>query len=382
MKMQFWPCGGGEPLYLNQTDWCENLGSGGFASAQGNPKDPSRVLKKLHLKVAYIDALPTMTILAIHSATMQTRLRDILLNDPPPLVRRVCSSLLSTLTTHVGYHEDSIYLLQNKAHGLALRSLVNNEEPPAWPSRIRIAKNLASAMAALRRCGVVHLDCSPDNVFVGPQPSYNVTLIDLDGCGVLAGGLGVSQDKWKIAPMTLGRSDEIYPVWFPIDPSWQRPLSGNFKFAERWVLISEIWRILSWGGTAMFWLDEQFNELFEAFDVVRQNFSSRIRENNSCEFLKENERAALLNECINEARSAYYTLWSSTPKPAFTPEMLSVDKMSPFDIKFLMNFAQLTQLAFFYPKSPLFDQLGSEPLGEMPNAKWAQDQLINLLAAQ
>src|SRR5262245_60882873 len=100
-------------------------------------------------------------------------------------------------------------------------------------------------MVALGRCGVVHLDCSPDNVFVDTDDRFHVTLIDLDGCGVLAGLVnGHRPDDWAIAPMTLGRPDETRPLWFPSDPEWQAPLSGSFRFAERWCVVNEVWRIL------------------------------------------------------------------------------------------------------------------------------------------
>src|SRR4051794_40637072 len=233
--MRMWPVlGTGTEIALDLAQWNEGLGGGGFAEALSSIAHSDHVLKRMHEEVVFQNAIGKMNQLSGHAKVMGTRLDGILANSSKPWVEYVCRSLRDTLTTHIGYSDQDrhIYLYQRRAGGSSLRQLLASDPPP-WRYRVQMAKNFAAAMVALGRCRVVHLDSSPDNVFVETADRCKVTLIDLDGCGVLASNEdGNRQDIWAIAPMTLGRPDETRPIWFPCDPEWQTPLAGSFKFAE------------------------------------------------------------------------------------------------------------------------------------------------------
>lgn len=365
---------GPNPIAIDLTEWETSLGDGGFAEARGSASDPAHVLKRMNESVLRTDAIGKMKQLTAHAKVVGKRLDDILANAPKPFVKRVCQSLRDTLSTHIGWDNDHIYLYQRKATGASLRQWLS-QEPPAWNDRVMIAKNLASAMVALRRCAVVHLDCSPDNVFVERDRWMNVTLIDLDGCGVLPPGSDddAPEDTWALAPMTLGRPDELRPIWFPCDPEWQTPMSGNFKYAERWCVINEVWRILSWGGTSLFWLDGSFTDLFGAYDELREMYRGRT----AGASLSHQEKRDLLVECQRETRRKIQGLLARARRAPISIEEFELGSTIPApDQQFLAEFAKLTLLAFLDPRDQHFKNDTFK--GSMPTAHWIQDQLINL----
>jgi hypothetical protein len=373
--------GTGSEMAIDLAQWGEGLGGGGFADALSSAANPDHVLKRMHEEVPFERAIGKMLQLSAHAKVMGTRLDGILAGSPKPWVSRVCRSLRDTLTTHIGYsdRDSRVYLYQRKAAGSSLRQLLASDVP-RWRDRVQIAKNFAAAMVALGRCRVVHLDCSPDNVFVETEDRFRVTLIDLDGCGVLANYKdGNRRDAWEIAPMTLGRPDETRPIWFPHDPQWQAPLAGGFKFAERWCVINEVWRILSWGGTALFWLDETYNDLFLGCEKVADMFrerSSYLAGKGAA--LDIDAKKGLLTSCQHDVGKYLEGLWRSALKVGIDPKDIGQGAVPMLDQEFLVKFARLTLEAFFNPKSSFFIQCDPELRGAMPEAKWIQDRLIHL----
>jgi hypothetical protein len=85
----------------------------------------------------------------------------------------MCETLRDTVTTHVGYDQQSqrIFLYQKLARGQSMEEAFLEDEP-LWSERVTIAKNFVSAMVALRRCSVIHLDCRPINVFVDREDAF------------------------------------------------------------------------------------------------------------------------------------------------------------------------------------------------------------------
>jgi hypothetical protein len=380
--MQMWPVlGTGSNITVDLVQWGAGLGGGGFAEAFSSAANPDHVLKRMHEEVAQTNAIGKMKQLSAHARAMGTRLDGILATPPSPWVGRVCRSLRDTLTTHIGYsNEDKrVYLYQRRAIGASVRDLLARDVP-RWRDRVQMAKNFAAAMVALGRCNVVHLDCSPDNVFVEPGDRFNVTLIDLDGCGVLADNeAGNRRDAWAIAPMTLGRPDETRPIWFPHNPEWQTPLAGSFKFAERWCVINEVWRILSWGSTALFWLDETYNDLFLGYQNVADMFRERSSHlSGKGAVLDGNAKKGLLTSCQHEVGQQVEGLWTRALNVGIDPEYVGQGPLPALDQEFLVEFARLTLLAFLSPRNTRFVQDDRELRGEMPNAKWIQDRLIHL----
>jgi hypothetical protein len=257
--------------------------------------------------------------------------------------------------------------------------------PKAW----RCAPPLTSAVCAALLYGAEDSssymkyplqDCSPDNVFIQARERFRVTLIDLDGCGVLArNDLGGRRDTWDIAPMTLGRIDETRPIWFPLNPEWQMPLSGYFKFAERWCVINEVWRVLSWGGTALFWLDDSFNDLFVGYEKVADMFRERSAHHTlPGATLDANTKRELLASCQRDVGSQLQRLWRRALNVGIDPESVGLGPDPGPDQEFLVEFARLTLLAFQDPRHSLFVKNDPKLRGEMPDAEWIQDKLIVL----
>src|ERR1700730_800545 len=175
-QVRMWPVlGTGSEIAIDLAQWNESLGGGGFAEALSGTMDPEHVLKRMNDEVARENAIIKMRRLSAHAKVMGTRLDNILAAPPTQWVGQVCRSLRDTLTTHIAYSDNDkhIYLYQRKAAGSPLRALLAGEAP-RWRDRVQIAKNFAAAMVALGRCRVVHLDCSPDNVFVQAQDHFKV----------------------------------------------------------------------------------------------------------------------------------------------------------------------------------------------------------------
>lgn len=379
-RLQLAPIGGQacSILEIDLDDWSESIGEGGFGVAYANGKDPNGVLKCMDGVIKRIDAQPTMLRLSRHAKVMTERLSQIISDTgTPPFARSACQTLLTTITTHVGYEASRgcIYLYQRRAPGQSLETLLRGEAP-SWADRVRIAKNFSSVMVALRRCNVVHLDQRPVNVFVDTNsPAWQVTLIDLDGCGVLHDQLsGARRDDWQTKPATMGRAEDMAkPLWYPFDPTWQGPLTGNFKFAERWSVINETWKILSWGMTALGWLGSEFDDLLDGAQRVQEMFRvgvGHLPPAGHLEYLTACQRAiaADLKQVINAAASRTRSIrWLD----------YNINSGSPGDEGFFTELALITLWAFVNAKDMRLPEAVYPPHArEIPSAQWIQSALL------
>ncbi len=73
--------------------------------------------------------------------------------------------------------DGACYLVLEFVRGLTLRQLIN-QGPLSVPRAIRIARQLAAALAAVHARGIVHRDIAPRNVMVVPGSEDQVKLID------------------------------------------------------------------------------------------------------------------------------------------------------------------------------------------------------------
>jgi hypothetical protein len=366
-------------LEIDLDDWSESIGEGGFGVAFVNRNDPGAILKCMDGVIASVDAQPTMLKLSRHAKVMTERLSQIISDTGTPgFARSACQTLLTTITTHVGYEpsQGRIYLYQRRAPGCSLASLLSRD-PPDWRDRLRIAKNFSSVMVALRRCNVVHLDQRPVNVFVSSDsPAWQVTLIDLDGCGVLHDQrAGESLDEWQTPPATMGRAEDMAkPLWFPFDPTWQGPLSGNFKFAERWCVINEMWKILSWGMPALGWIEAEHDDLLDGAQRVQEMFKAGVNHlpaDRHAEHLVTCQRA-IARELSGVTQAA--TIHTRSLKWA----EYNVGSGSPEDDTFFRNLGLATLWAFVNAKDKRLPEAIHPPHArEIPSAQWIQNALLH-----
>lgn len=68
----------------------------------------------------------------------------------------------------IGEHEGSAYLVMEHVDGPTLRDRIDRERLPLAEA-LRIARELASAIAAAHREGIIHLDLTPSNVLLAPD---------------------------------------------------------------------------------------------------------------------------------------------------------------------------------------------------------------------
>ena len=364
-------------LSIDLEQWQEDASrSGAFGTTWVSPDHSGHILKRLHDKVPRVESLRRKRECAAHARSIIIRLTEIVGSSPTRFVTAMCERLRNSVTTHVGYDPgmESIFLYQRLAPGCSLEEVFLEEEPE-WSERVRIAQAFASAMVTLRRCNVIHLDCRPVNVFVDrTEFTPKITLIDLDGCGVLADNAADAwQDSWSIRPETFGIPD-LRPIWFPFDASWQMPRAGNFKFAERWQVLGEVWRILSWSRiTTLGWLSASHVELFDGFDRVRSLFdgdkgidtmAGRQAQWDACKEVVQSELAVRVNDAISETVEID---WEDYGLSDGTIECNT----------FLDSLAGASIIGMLYPKWGMGWKLLGDLL-ELPRAKWIQDQLISL----
>jgi len=231
-------------------------------------------------------------------------------------------------------------------------------------------------MVALRRCNVVHLDQRPVNVFVVPgSPNGQVTLIDLDGCGVLhSQAVGEYRDEWQTPPATMGRAEDMAkPLWYPFDPTWQGPLSGNFKFAERWCVINETWKILSWGMTALGWIEPNHDELLEGAAKVQEMFKAGV------DHLPPDRRAGYLATCqlaiARELNAVTQAVANHTRSLKWAE--YNVGNGSPEDEEFFRQLGLATVLSYVNAKDMRLPKAKYSPYArEIPSAQWLQTEFL------
>ncbi len=383
-KLVLAPIGYRQPsLEIDREKWSQQIGDGGFGVTFGCVDDPHHILKCMDEEVSMVDAQPAMLRLSRHSKVMTERLSNIVSDTGTnPFARSICQTLLSTLTTHVGYstNDKRIYLFQCKAPGQSLEATLKGD-PPSWDQRVRIAKSFASVMFALRRCNVVHLDCRPMNVFVDTSsPEPRVTLIDLDGCGVLfdreSENVRDVRDAWQTPPMTMGRAEDMYrPIWFPWDPTWQTPIAGNFKFAERWCVISEVWKILSWGTPALGWLEPQHDALLEASGKVQEMYKANASylPNRQQDYLTECQRAI-----ANELKDTFSAALEHTKSIQWVEYGLGSGAQE--DEELFSELGVATLMSFRNPRDKRLPTAVLPPHSpEIPSAQWIQKALYAAL---
>ncbi len=372
-------------IEIDLDKWTEHLGDGGFAIALGCPEEPLHVLKCMDNEVSMFDAHSAMHRISNHARVMTNRLSDIVSDTGTiSFARSICLTLLSTITTHVGYCSATkrIYLFQAKAPGQSLESALKGDVPE-WNQRLRIAINFAKVMFALRRCNVVHLDCRPVNVFVDmSSDEFRVTLIDMDGCGVLIDRRSPTEftDEWQTPPLTMGRTDDMCrPIWFPWDPTWQTPLAGQFKFAERWCVINEVWKILSWGTPALGWLEPQHDAMNEAHSNAQAMFKAGVAH------LPPDRWQDHLYDCHKAISNGHKDIIKSAIEhtKSIKWEEYGFGSGSNNCEDFFAEFGMATLLSFNNPRDMRLPKNAvaanqPPPRPEIPSAKWIQDRLLNL----
>lgn len=241
------------------------IGYGGFGSIIPIPSETGFVVKRVEFNppqplgaapgfVAHIKTT-RQRLLSIHEEERtRERPRIFILHSIEEIVDQAlsthwCFDLDKSLITAVWYR-------QRVAPGQSLLDRFHQLPPPHPDVRRRIALSVVARMRTLRRADLVHLDCVADNIFV--DDTGRVTLIDLDGCGIVRRHRGATPaDQWDHRPLTLGHLTVVRPPpWYPQVGIEAGPKTGNFLFAERWVLLDTLIRILSWNRLSVLsWLD-------------------------------------------------------------------------------------------------------------------------------
>lgn len=289
MAVRFFPINDGSEFEIDLRGWSATGDGGGFGQTLASADDPRHVIKRLHATVPAAQSFRWRKARSEHSRAMAARLTEIAADTTSYYVRDHCLKLKASLSTHVAWNEEDehVLLYQARAAGRPLGDMLLSVDPPNWPERLKMAKGFVGAMGAVGRTKVVHLDCDASNTFVdwdGVDP--HVTLIDLDGCGIPnERSLG---DSWRTAPDTLGKltSGDWRPLWFPFDASWQTPVQGNFKAAECWCVLMEVWRILTWEQGGLFFWYDNFSFDDDPFSMVRGAFAEAVRANPSGDLYK------------------------------------------------------------------------------------------------
>lgn len=237
--------------------------SGAFGAVYEPLNDPGFVVKKIPLEMP--EPVGNIPRHVAHIKTTRARLLEIHAQEEGRrrpsrfIVDSIDELIRHSLATHWCFDRSNmtitaVWYRQRKAPGRELIRAFHDAVPPP-PTRIAIARNLVARMRTLRRSDLAHLDCVPDNIFVDGD---FVTLIDLDGCGVIRRKNGAEpSDDWDYYPMTLGHLGAVRPPpWYPQPGIDLQPRSGNYLFAERWVVMDTIIRILTWNELpgALSWL--------------------------------------------------------------------------------------------------------------------------------
>jgi hypothetical protein len=239
---------------------------GGFGSVFEIPGEPDFVIKQIKLP----DPQPIGDIsrYIAHIRTTRERLLGIKSEEgrkPFPrmfiydYIDEIVEQALSThwsFNSIANYQFDVVWFLQKRAPGKKLLDCFR-EDPPSIRQRLEIARDVITRMRTLRRANLIHLDCVADNIFVDLE-NQTTTMIDLDGCGVIRQTF--QQDEWEYPPLTLGHLNSVRPpTWYPqVGMDNIGPKAGNYLFAERWVVLDTVIRILTWNRVsgALSWLEQ------------------------------------------------------------------------------------------------------------------------------
>lgn len=268
-----------------EIDELQVLDAGGFGAVYESVGDPGFIVK--HVPFEAPEPVGNVRRYIAHIRTTRSRLLDIRAQElsrdraRPFVVRAIDEIVERSLSTHWRFNQegseiDAVWFRQRRAPGRKLLTLLHELPAPPVLSRTRIAQNLIARMRTLRRSGMVHLDCVPDNIFVDGE---SVTLIDLDGSGIVrqASGSAGGADAWDHPPLTLGHVRAVRPPpWYPQPGIELGPKSGNYLFAERWVVIDTVIRILSWNRLpgALSWIEPSLQRpLVEGHAIVRRELA-------------------------------------------------------------------------------------------------------------
>lgn len=157
------------------------------------------------------------------------------------------AAVLKALPTHWAFEKDGamivgVWYLMQRCPGRSLREILGTRTELAMEDRTRVATSILSQLIDLNDAGLVHLDCTLENL-IYDESMRRVYLIDLDGCGVIKRN---RPNEWQAPPMTRGHvKSMLVPIWYPPPSTTLRPKDGNYIQAERWVVLDTLIRILS-----------------------------------------------------------------------------------------------------------------------------------------
>lgn len=285
------------------------------------------------------------TLYTTHVTTTRRRFENILAEDPSPFVTTVIREILESLSlgwavdVNNDFRMETLWLLLRRAPGVPLEDALRDKSP-ALSIRRDVARTLVSRMRTLRRSDLVHLDCVGENVFLdltNPQ-TPRVTLIDLDGSGIIHRSRSnphASTNLWEHRPFTIGHVRSVrVPPWYPQSGMRANPRSGNFLYAERWVVIDTVLRILSWGKIqALSWLNPSIRVLMaDGYEEVHRQLDKM--------------RAA--GGVVDEEN------WRRVYQETLSSIASRVGNLLPYEApstmpKCIANFANLLQRAYFDP---------------------------------
>lgn len=232
---------------------------GGFGTIYAVSDRPKLVVK--HMKLERPEPVGNLQRYVAHIKATRARLLRIKTEEErgyrrPFIIECINEIVGQSLSTHwyfdssAGTKLAAVWFLQKRAPGRKLLELFREILPPV-DMRKQIALGLVSRIRTLRRAGLVHLDCVAENIFVDLETKPpRVTMIDLDGCGIedlTDGAEAGRRDEWEHRPFTLGHTETMrVPPWYPQVGVAASPRAGNYLFAERWVVLDTLIRILTW----------------------------------------------------------------------------------------------------------------------------------------
>lgn len=287
--------------------------SGGFGLVCKVEGDESYLAKRLEVRppVPLGQARKYLT----HVRIARDRLGAAWDSATSPVKGFLTQILENSLSTHFSYEENedgmvaAIWFLIPRASGKDLNEhfRTDRRNPPDVEERISIATAFVQRMRTLRRPGLVHMDCTVDNIRLDRE-KRQLVMIDLDGCGIERQSpenlhRKFKSDKWDVEPMTLGKQGRMVrvPPWYPQEGIKCGPNTGNYKFGERWVALDTILRILSWGRIdALGWLEPRVRaDLGNRYASVTQELALFVGEPESADLLLRWQTSYLsqLNEC-------------------------------------------------------------------------------------
>lgn len=325
---------------LVEIDDSSPIGYGGFGAVFSVPREPDVVAKRIDLSPP--QPIGNVRGYVAHIRTTKERLLGIKLeeeNQPSPrywIFDYIDEIVERALSSHwcfdiQGLQVNAVWFLQKRAPGKSLQEHFRDEPPTAW-KRIGIAKDVVTRMRTLRRADLVHLDCVADNIFVDLE-NEKTTLIDLDGCGVVRRTASVTRgarDEWEHPPSTLGHLKVFRPPpWYPQVGLDCGPKAGNYLFAERWVVVDTLIRILTWNRISgvLSWLDADTRKsMTDGYLYIQRNFESS----------KTSEIGCNLQEWSKQYEKILADLrWQLDPLPPFCG-----DGVYPSCLDYFANLAQ------------------------------------------